>query len=62
MKHTKEHNDNIAKGISAYYQTETPENRERRINALKERKSIERKLYDLWIKNKEFRKLTQCMY
>ena len=61
MKHTKEHNDNIANGISAYYANESEENRERRINALKERKSIERKLYNLWIKNEEFRKLTQCM-
>ena len=43
---TKEHNKKIGDGVREYYEHETEENREKRINALKERKRIEKALYE----------------
>ena len=53
MERTKEHNRKIGDSVREYYRNETPEQREIRISRLKERKRIEKQLYENYLKNKE---------
>lgn len=50
MERTKEHNQKIGEAMRRYYANETAEQREQRINKLKERKRIEKELYERYIK------------
>lgn len=45
---TEEHNKKIGNGVRTYYMNETPEQKEKRIAKMKERKAIERRLYEKW--------------
>lgn len=50
MERTKEHNQKIGEAMRRYYARETAEQREQRIAKLKERKRIEKELYERYIK------------
>lgn len=48
-KRTQEHNRKIGESVKRYYEHESAEQREKRINAIRERKEIEKKLYDKYM-------------
>lgn len=48
-KRTEEHNRKIGEAVKRYYQNETQEQREKRINAIKQRKNLDKKLYEKYI-------------
>jgi len=55
MIRTEEHNKKIGESVKRHYANETEEQREQRINAIKERKRIEKRLYEKYIElNKIF--------
>ena len=57
MERTKEHNKKIGDSVRAYYQSETEEQREKRISAYKERRRIEKALFEKYEQLKEILKI-----
>ena len=57
MERTKEHNKKIGDAVRNYYAHETEEQREKRISAYKERRRIEKALYERYNELKEILKI-----